>query len=63
MRGIAVNEETLALAGIEEMGINAHPYDRPHTVAHFRDVDLLAPFFDSWMWGVNNTLDWERFKK
>ena len=46
MRGIAVNEETLALAGIEEMGINAHPYDHPHTVAHFRDVDLLAPFFD-----------------
>ena len=63
IRGIEVNEETLALDVIEAAGIKGHTYDHPHTVAHFRDVEMLSPFFDSPTWGVGDSLDRERFEK
>ena len=63
IRGIEVNEETLAVDVVEAAGINGHTYDHPHTVAHFRDVELLSPFFDAKSWGVGDSLDRERFEK
>ena len=63
VRGFEVNEETLALNVIEEVGPNGHTYDHDHTVQNFRNVELLSPFFDSWTWGVQDTLDRERFEK
>jgi len=63
IRGIEVNEETLALDVIHAAGINGHTYDLEHTVAHFRDVELLSPFFGTWSWGVKDSLDREGFEK
>jgi trimethylamine--corrinoid protein Co-methyltransferase len=63
IRGIEVNEEALAVDVVEAAGINGHTYDHPHTVAHFRDVELLSPFFDAKSWGVGDSLDRERFEK
>jgi trimethylamine--corrinoid protein Co-methyltransferase len=63
VRGFEVNEQTLALNVIEEVGPNGHTYDHDHTVQNFRDVELLSPFFDSWTWGVRDSLDRERFEK
>jgi len=63
IRGIEVNEETLALDVVEAAGINGHTYDHPHTVSNFRDVELLSPFFDAKSWGVGDSLDRERFEK
>jgi trimethylamine--corrinoid protein Co-methyltransferase len=63
IRGIEVNEDTLALDVVEAAGINGHTYDHPHTVANFRDVELLSPYFDAKSWGVGDSLDRERFEK
>jgi trimethylamine--corrinoid protein Co-methyltransferase len=63
IRGFEVNEETLALNVIEDVGPNGHTYDHDHTVQNFRNVELLSPFFDSWTWGVRDSLDRERFEK
>jgi trimethylamine--corrinoid protein Co-methyltransferase len=63
VRGFDVNEETLALNVIEEVGPNGHTYDHDHTVQNFRKVELLSPFFDSWTWGGGDSLDRERFEK
>jgi trimethylamine--corrinoid protein Co-methyltransferase len=63
VRGIEVSEQTLALDVIEETGINGHTYDHQHTVSHFRDVELLSPFFDAWTWDAGDSLDRERFEK
>ena len=63
IRGIEVNEETLAVDVVEAAGINGHTYDHPHTVAHFRDVELLSPFFDAKSWGVGDSLERERFER
>jgi trimethylamine--corrinoid protein Co-methyltransferase len=63
IRGIEVNEQALALDVIEETGINGHTFDHPHTVTHFRDVELLSPFFDALSWGTSDSLDRERFEK
>jgi trimethylamine--corrinoid protein Co-methyltransferase len=41
VRGMEVNEETLALDVIEETGINGHAYDHTHTVSQFHHVELL----------------------
>jgi trimethylamine--corrinoid protein Co-methyltransferase len=60
---VEVSEETLALDVIEETGINGHTYDHAHTVAHFRDVELLSPFFDCPSWGDGDSLDRDRFEK
>ena len=63
IRGIEVNTETLALEVVEEVGASGHTYDHAHTAAHFRDVELLSPFFDAWSWGGGDSLDRERFEK
>lgn len=63
IRGIDVTEETLAREVVESAGINGHTYDHPHTVEHFRDVELLSPFFDAKTWGADDSLDRERFEK
>ena len=63
LRGFEVNEETLALNVIGEVGPNGHTYDHDHTVQNFRNVELLSPFFDSLTWGVRDSLDRERFEK
>jgi trimethylamine---corrinoid protein Co-methyltransferase len=63
VRGFEVNEETLALNVIEELGPGGHTYDHDHTVQNFRNVELLSPFFDSLTWGVRDSLDRERFEK
>ena len=63
VRGLEVNEETLALGLIEEVGINAHTFDHEHTASHYRNEELLSPFFDSLSWGLDDSLDRERFEK
>jgi trimethylamine--corrinoid protein Co-methyltransferase len=63
VRGFEVNEQTLALNVIAEVGPNGHTYDHDHTVQNFRGVELLSPFFDSWTWGAQDSLDRERFEK
>ena len=63
VQGIEVSEETLAIDVIEEMGINGHTYDHQHTVSHYRDEELLSPYFDCLSWGMGDSLDRERFEK
>ena len=63
VRGIEVNEETLALDVIEEVGINGRTLDHEHTARHYRREELLSPFFDSPSWGLGDSLDGERFEK
>jgi trimethylamine--corrinoid protein Co-methyltransferase len=63
VRGIEVSDETLALNVIEETGINGHACDHEHTAAHYRNEELLSPFFDSLSWGAGDSLDRERFEK
>jgi len=63
IRGIDVNEESLALDRIEEVGINGHTFDHVHTALHYRQEELLSPFFDCPSWGLGDSLDRERFEK
>jgi trimethylamine--corrinoid protein Co-methyltransferase len=63
IRGFEVNDETLALEVIEELGHGGHSYDHPHTVQNFRDLQLLSPYFDLCGWGMADSLDRERFEK
>ncbi len=61
--GFEVNEETLALQVIEELGHSGHAYDHPHTVQNFRKLQLLSPYFETCRWGVGDSLDRERFER
>jgi len=63
VRGIEVSDETLALDVIEGAGVNGHTFDDGHTASHYREEELLSPFFDSLSWGVGNSLDRDRFEK
>ena len=63
IQGIQVNEETLALEVIEELGHGGYTYDHPHTVQNFRKLQLLSPYFDLCGWGMGDSLDRERFEK
>ena len=63
VRGFEVNEETLALDVIEKAGIGGHTYDQEHTLSHYREEELLSPFFDCTGWGSGDSLDRERFEK
>lgn len=63
IRGFEVNEQSLALEVIEELGHGGHAYDHPHTVENFRKLQLLSPYFDICGWGVGDSLDRERFEK
>ena len=63
VRGIEVDDETLALDLIEETGINGNTINSMHTAEHFKDELLLSPFFDVRVWGSADSLDKERFEK
>jgi trimethylamine--corrinoid protein Co-methyltransferase len=63
VRGIDVNDATLALDVIEQICINGHAYDHEHTARHYRDEELLSPFFDCLSWGTADSLDRGRFEK
>ncbi|NUQ63534.1 MAG: trimethylamine methyltransferase family protein [Pirellulales bacterium] len=63
VRGIEVNDETLALEVIEQMGINGRAYDHDHTARHYRSEELLSPFFECLSWGAADSLDRERFER
>jgi trimethylamine--corrinoid protein Co-methyltransferase len=63
VRGIDVNEETLALDVIEEVGISGHTFDHEHTASHYHNEELLSPFFDALPWDLGDSLEWERFEK
>ncbi len=63
IQGFEVNDETLALEVIEELGHGGHSYDHPHTVKKFRELQLLSPYFDLCGWGMGDSLDRERFEK
>jgi trimethylamine--corrinoid protein Co-methyltransferase len=62
-QGFEINEETLALEVIDELGPGGHAYEHSHTVENFRKVQLLSPFFDICRWGEGDSLDRERFEK
>lgn len=63
VRGIEVNDETLALDVIKEVGINGNSINTDHTATHFRDELLLSEFFDVPVWENENSRDKERFEK
>lgn len=63
VRGIEVNDETLALDLIEETGINGNTINSVHTAEHFKEELLLSPFFDVRSWGAADSLDRERIEK
>jgi trimethylamine--corrinoid protein Co-methyltransferase len=63
IRGFEVNEETLALEVIQELGHGGQAFDHPHTVSNFRKLQMLSPFFDLCPWGMGDSLDRERFEK
>jgi trimethylamine--corrinoid protein Co-methyltransferase len=63
IRGIAVNDETLALDLIEQVGISGRTFDHEHTASHYRQEELLSPFFDALSWGMGDSLERERFEK
>ena len=63
VRGINVNDETLALDLIEQVGISGRTFDHEHTAGHYRQEELLSPFFDALSWGIGDSLERERFEK
>lgn len=63
VRGIEVTDETLAVDVVEQVGINGHTFDLDHTAAHYREEELLSPFFDALSWGATDSLDPGRFEK
>ena len=63
IRGFEVNQESLALQIIKELGFGGHAYAHPHTVEKFREVQMLSPYFDVCAWGTGDSLDRERFEK
>lgn len=62
VRGIEVNEETLAMDVITESGIAGNTIASEHTAIHFKDELILSPFFDIPSWGTANSLDKDRFE-
>ena len=63
IRGIEVNDETLALDLIEATGINGNTVNSEYTSEHFRNEELLSPFFDCLPWGAEDSLDRQRFER
>jgi trimethylamine--corrinoid protein Co-methyltransferase len=61
VRGIDVDDDTLALDVIRETGIGGNTVGTEHTALHFRDELLLSPFFNVPQWGDGDSLDTERF--
>jgi trimethylamine--corrinoid protein Co-methyltransferase len=50
LRGFEVNEETLAVDVIREVGIGGNYLGHPHTARHFREVSFLSPLFERFAW-------------
>lgn len=63
VRGVEVNEETLAMDVIQATGINGNTINSDHTAEHFKDELLLSPYFDIPTWGSGDSLDKDRFSK
>ena len=63
VRAMEVNDETLAYDVIASAGIGGNTVSHEHTFAHFREEQLLTPFFDVPVWGKGDSLDRERFEK
>ena len=63
VRGLEVNDETIAYDVIKAAGIGGNTVSSDHTMEHFKEEELLSPFFDACAWGSSNSLDKERFEK
>ncbi|OGV69215.1 MAG: hypothetical protein A3K19_23360 [Lentisphaerae bacterium RIFOXYB12_FULL_65_16] len=63
VRGVEVTDDTLAYDVIAATGINGNTIDSDHTALHYRDEQLLSPFFDIPVWGRGDSLDRERFER
>lgn len=63
VRGIEVNDETLALDEIERVGPGGNTVQTDHTAEHYREEELLSPFFEVRSWGSGDALDKDRFEK
>lgn len=63
VRGIEVNENTLATDVIKQVGINGNYIATDHTSDHFRDEQMLSEFFDVAAWGIGDSLDRDRFER
>lgn len=69
LRGLTVNEETLALDIIKRVGIGGNFLADEHTVAHFRREVWLPTSFDRrnweewWAGGAKSMVDWARDQK
>jgi trimethylamine---corrinoid protein Co-methyltransferase len=63
VRGIEVNEHTLALDVIEKTGVGGGTFNMDHTLEGFKEELLLSPFFEALHWGVGNSLDSDRLVK
>jgi len=63
VRGVEVNDDTLAMDVITEAGIGGNTVGSEHTALHFKDELLLSPFFDVPSWGVGDSLDRNRFER
>ncbi|UCH20026.1 MAG: trimethylamine methyltransferase family protein [Deltaproteobacteria bacterium] len=62
MRGIPVNEETLALELIDRVGPGGHYLDEDHTMKHFRDV-WYSKLFDRTIYDVWQQQGAKRFEE
>ncbi|MFH0939582.1 MAG: trimethylamine methyltransferase family protein [Planctomycetota bacterium] len=63
VRGIEVNDDTVALSVIEQAGINGNMIESEHTAEHYKQELMMSPFFPALSWGVANSLDKDRFEK
>jgi trimethylamine--corrinoid protein Co-methyltransferase len=63
VRGIEVNDETLALDVIAAAGPGGNTVSTDHTAEHYKDELLLSPFFDALSWGMGDSLERERFER
>ena len=63
VRGVEVSDETIAYDVIKAAGIGGNTVSSDHTMEHFKEEQLLSPFFDALSWGTGNSLDKERFEK
>jgi trimethylamine---corrinoid protein Co-methyltransferase len=63
VRGIEVNDDTLAVDVVQSVGPAGNFLTHDHTLKHFRDEMLLSPFFEAWPWAHAGSLDKDRFEK
>ena len=63
VRGIEVNAATLALDETEQVGPGGNTIHTEHTAEHYREEELLSPFFEVRAWGTGDSLDKERFER